>query len=806
MRISLKNPAERLTATYLFALSLIALLTISSQVLIRSSLSAQADDSRVINISGRQRMLSQRLSKQALILQNTQEAAEFRQKREDLRQSLELWEKSHNGLQFGDADLGLPGKNSSAISAMFAQSQPYFQAMQSAARQILALSAPGAIAAPARQILAHENDFLQWMNKITFQYDSEAKLRVDRLKQIELALLLVTLLMLTLEALLVFRPTANAIHSYVGQLNAANLELQALNAEIERSEREKQTAQETLILQLRENEILQKRINTELERMVKERTAKIEHAMRLVEQANQTKSQFMANMSHELRTPLNAIIGYSEILAEDAAEMGEENFVRDVKNIHRAGVHLLGLVNDVLDISKIEAGKIELYLEEFALAELLEEILSTVKPLIQKKGNTLVVEAGDTAGMMRTDVTKVRQVLLNLLSNAAKFTENGTIILRVERFEDSGGERLVFHVSDEGIGMTPEQVGKLFQPFTQVDASTTRKYGGTGLGLVISKYFIEMMGGNVKVASESGHGTTFSVELPVRVKTSGESQAALSTYAPPAPVVQQEAVALPEKEAQGQPENVVLVVDDDKDARTLMSNHLAALGHRAVLAASGEEALRLARKIHPSLITLDVMMEGMDGWMVLSALKADPGLAEVPVIMISLLEDKALGHELGVEDYLVKPVSRAQLAESLKKQHFGADQLKVLIIDDDPINRDMMKESLKKTGWQVSQAENGEKALRVLDQQRPDLILLDLMMPQMDGFEFIHHLRSHESWRDIPVIVLTSKELNPEERGLLKQRAQRVFQKGAYQKGNLVAEASALLQIRRAAEKRPVAA
>ncbi|HET7745798.1 MAG TPA: PAS domain S-box protein [Vicinamibacteria bacterium] len=371
------------------------------------------------------------------------------------------------------------------------------------------------------------------------------------------------------------------------------------------------------------------------------------------EDASRAKSAFLANMSHELRTPLNAIIGYSEMLGEELAERGLGELLPDLQKIHGSGKHLLRLINDILDVSKIEAGKMELIPEVFRVGELVSDVSSIMGPLAEEAGNRLEVLAEGDLGGMRADVTRLRQVLLNLLSNASKFTERGTITLRAGRVMLNGAPWLRFRVTDTGIGMTPEQLGKLFKPFTQADVSTTRRYGGTGLGLVISRQLCQMMGGEVTVESEPGKGSTFTVLLPA-----GAEEAPAASPAPPPA-----AHLHPIPRSNGQP--TALVIDDDRLVRDLLRRFLEKEGFRVVTALNGEEGLRRARELRPSVITLDVVMSGMDGWGVLKALKADGSLAGVPVVMITIVDNPALGMSLGAADYLTKPIDWRRLGKAV---------------------------------------------------------------------------------------------------------------------------------------------
>jgi DNA-binding response OmpR family regulator len=430
------------------------------------------------------------------------------------------------------------------------------------------------------------------------------------------------------------------------------------------------------------------------------------------EKANQAKSQFLANMSHELRTPMNAIIGYSEMLMEEAGELGQEEFIPDLNKIHSAGKHLLNLINDILDISKIEAGRMELYLEDFSIKDLIQETLSTISPLIEKNSNTLTLEIPEDLGIMHADITKVRQSLFNLLSNASKFTEQGKITFKVKRCVTNDREWIGFQVSDTGIGMTPEQMNKLFQAFTQADASTTRKYGGTGLGLAITKKFCQMMGGDIKVASEINRGSTFTIQIPLKVEKIVEKPK----------VNNSEATPLSEKTTLDVGKNTILAIDDDPIIHDLLKRFLTKQGFNVITATNGTEGLRLAREIEPNAITLDVMMPGMDGWAVLTALKANPKTANIPVVMITMMEEQNLGYALGASDYLLKPIDQSNLGAVLAKYSSESTSKVVLLVEDDLQTREILRRQLEKENSLVIEASSERKAPEAISVHNPIII------------------------------------------------------------------------------------
>jgi signal transduction histidine kinase/CheY-like chemotaxis protein len=601
-------------------------------------------------------------------------------------------------------------------------------------------------------------------------------------------------------------------HDEVGRLSITFNEMaNALRGNIERKEQ--------LLGELQD-------FNQTLEQRIEQRTSQLQEHANALEQANRHKSEFLANMSHELRTPLNAIIGYSEMLEEEAEDLGQEDFIPDLRKIHTSGKHLLVLINDVLDLSKIEAGRMDLYVEEFNISQMLDEVLSTIEPLARKNANKIEPHIPDDIGVMHADVTRVRQCLFNLLSNACKFTDEGVVDVSVVRVVKDDEPWIHFQVKDSGIGMTEKHMANVFDAFRQADASTTRKFGGTGLGLTISQEFCNVMGGAIGVESEIGKGSVFTIRLPADVtdavetakqneqakesslkrissKSSpselggeakanaadskpGEASQVASLGSAVSSAAKSEDVAGDASISHSQ--NVVLVIDDDDDARQLIERYLTREGMDVATCASGEEGVALARKLKPAVITLDVMMPGKDGWSVLRELKSDPELQDIPVIMCTIVNDQKLGYALGASDYVTKPVDREHLVKVLRRYRCERPPCPVLVVEDDPDVRQLLGRMLESEGWAVTEAVDGHEGLDCVAENMPELILLDLMMPKMDGFNFLAELRGNVSWRDIPVIVVTAKELTAEDRARLSGNVELVLQKGAYSKEQLLAE------------------
>ncbi len=488
------------------------------------------------------------------------------------------------------------------------------------------------------------------------------------------------------------------------------------------------------------------------------------------EAMSRTKSSFLANMSHELRTPLNAIIGLSDMMVSNAERFGTEKAVEPLQRVHRAGKHLLDLINQVLDLSKIEAGKLDINPDTVNVAALVDEVVGTARSLAEQNKNRLKVECPTDIGPIVVDALRLKQILLNLLSNACKFTKGGEVSLHVTTALADGRQWFNFVVTDSGIGMTPEQMSKLFEEFVQADQTTARRYGGTGLGLAITRRLCTMMGGDITVTSESGKGSTFTVRLPAGPETA-------------AVVSDQSARAAEQAVPVG---DCVLVIDDDPTARELIANYLREGGLSVVTAAGGREGLKRAEELNPIAITLDVLMPDIDGWTVLAALRGNPQLSNIPVVMATITDPDRKGIALGAAGYLTKPIDRDRLITLLRPYQTRARRTRVLVVEDDPMQRERIRSWLEPEHWLASEAENGLVALDRLAKERPDIILLDLMMPEMDGFQFIAALQAQPVWRDIPVIVITALDLTAADHARLNSGVEKILLKDSFDPAQLV--------------------
>jgi len=528
-------------------------------------------------------------------------------------------------------------------------------------------------------------------------------------------------------------------------------------------------------IQRRENQL--QSWNQRLTELVAERTDQLqkalndaEHAKNQALQASQVKSEFLANMSHELRTPMNAIIGYSEMLIEEHSPSSEhKETIEDLNKIQFAGKHLLNIINDVLDFSKIEAGRMTLYLEKIDVEELIREVAKTVQPLFLKGNNKFETRCQPNLGTIFSDQTKIRQTLFNLLSNAAKFTQEGSVELSVQRNHDT----ICLNVRDSGIGMDEAQIGRLFEPFTQADASTTRKYGGTGLGLTISRHFCEMLGGSITVTSQVGHGSNFQVTLPIHsFDPNSNLQATLDTP--------EMSLAIAQRTSQvsgGQPK--VVVVDDDPNTIDLIARFLCREGYQIVPVTDPKIAISTIESNQPILAIIDLILPGTDGWAILRKLKDNKSTCAIPVVMISITPDHQMGFALGAVDFLSKPIQWPKLLSLLHSIELNTPSRTkcALIVEDDPQTAELTQRTLEKSGWKTSVAPHGKIAMENLLIETPDLILLDLMMPEMDGFEFVCKLNQNAAWTHIPVVVLTAMDLNQAQQKFFEEHSITVLSK-----------------------------
>ena len=515
----------------------------------------------------------------------------------------------------------------------------------------------------------------------------------------------------------------------------------------------------------------QRLLASELESRVAERTKELSAAnesLRLAqaeaERANLAKSQFLANMSHELRTPLNAILGFSELLTDDVTSRFDDlQRRRFLGQIHTSGQHLLQLINDVLDLSKVEAGQMELRLQVVQLEGIIEDVRTTVEPLVRHKSLHLELEPGTDIRFV-ADPAKVRQILLNLVSNAIKFTpDGGQVSIRGRR----AGQWIEIAVSDTGIGIAREDLGDLFTEFHQLSAGPGRQQEGTGLGLALTRRFAELHGGSVSVKSAVGKGSTFTVLLPVEARAPVLPLVVSST---PAPAVD---LSRP----------LVLVVDDNPQAAAILGHHLDAGGFRMEVAHTGPQALSMARDLKPVAITLDISLPEIDGWEVLTRLKADELTRNIPVLVVSVVDDPARGRALGAIDYFVKPVDGKALLSRLSQYTFTdkvkGEPVRILVVDDEPANLDVVEALLAPAGFEVRRANNGREGIEMARSSVPNLILLDLMMPEVTGFDVVEALREEESTRSIPIMVLTAKALTDDDKKALNGQVAAIFQRNS---------------------------
>ncbi len=471
---------------------------------------------------------------------------------------------------------------------------------------------------------------------------------------------------------------------------------------------------------------------------------------------DRAKSAFLANMSHELRTPLNAIIGFADLIHEDALDEGEEELADDVGKIGMAGRRLLALVSDILDLTRIEAGHAKVHLEEIDVIWFCDQLLEAVRPHAEEGENHVRSNYRGDLGRIVADARKLRQTLLGLLDNACKYTSKGDILLEVERFEESGRPWLRMAVIDTGVGLSEYQQGRVFDAFAQGDDSAERRFGGTGLGLSLSRRLCQIMGGDITVESTVGEGSRFEVRIPIEEQPGMEPAPGRGHF----PTVNQTPRSADSLD--GTPR--ALLIGQDAGVRTAITSYLAEDGFETIAAADGAAGIEVARSWQPDVIVIDVLLPELEHWQILKVIKQDPRTAEIPVLMLTISNQR--GMALGVRDYLVKPVSGERLNEAvdaLGLENKGT----ILIVEDDAACREVTGRQLQSRGWTIAEAENGRHALEWLAENTPTLVLLDLMMPEVDGFEVLGRMNANATWQSIPVIVLSAIEVPPRlKRGL----------------------------------------
>ena len=528
-----------------------------------------------------------------------------------------------------------------------------------------------------------------------------------------------------------------------------------------------------MVIQRKRLEYDQLEYQSNLENKIRERTKELFFAKEKAENAVQIKTEFLANMSHELRTPLNAIIGFCEILIEDATETKQQGFVSDLSKIHKSGIDLLALINDILDLSKIEVNKVDINTSNFKIIDLIETVSNTLQPYAKINNNIIDYNISDYNIELNSDELKIRQILFNLLTNACKNSENSTINLKVTKSVDNNLDYINFKITDSGKGIEKERLDKIFEPFTQISSIDNNKIKGTGLGLSITKKYTELLGGHIKVLSTLNEGTTFCVSILKEYNINQDSKIIKSNE------IKHENALFPQK-------GKILIIDDDINFLDLLERKLSKDGYLVFTANSGKIGLDKAKKLLPDIIILDIIMPDIDGWTVYQKIKTIPLLSQIPIIVATIGDYENMAQDFGVNDFLSKPISWNSLKNLIKKYNVDSKSKHILVIDDDNSTRTIIRKMLIKDGWRVDEAENGEVAFKRISKQRPELIILDLMMPVMDGFSFLRKIKKNNDLNNIPIIIVTSKDLTSEDYSYLTDNADQVIQKGDYNKNEFL--------------------